>query len=126
MRGGTEETALFDIVKMERRERRIGNVVRERNRVGGNALGPRPRARLAASLGVGWALRVHSSLIRTDRAGAMPTCSIRVGKIADSWAKSLSLGRRFCPPYAFGRDARTACAARRCEGSSRTRKRPVS
>ena len=37
---GNEETALFDIVKMEGRERRIGQCPGRANRVGGNALGP--------------------------------------------------------------------------------------
>jgi hypothetical protein len=45
---GNEETVLFDIVNVERRERRIGNGGRERNRIGGNALGTRPGARLGA------------------------------------------------------------------------------
>ena len=41
---GTKKTTLFDIVKTGRRERRSGNATLERNRVGGNALGSRPRA----------------------------------------------------------------------------------
>jgi hypothetical protein len=47
-RRGNEETALFDIVKMKRREWRIGNGALEHNRVGGNALESRPSARRIA------------------------------------------------------------------------------
>ncbi len=48
---GTKKTVLFEIVKVERRKRRIGNATLERNRVGGNAFGSSPRASLGASAG---------------------------------------------------------------------------
>jgi hypothetical protein len=70
---GNEETALFDIVKMERREWRIANDSAQRNRVDGNALGPgrgrpslRPRWNAPAREpgigetrgGLGWSVRL--------------------------------------------------------------------
>src|SRR5262245_56267327 len=48
---GMKKTALFDIVKRRRRERRIGQRFARAGRVGGNALGTRPEGALVRAFG---------------------------------------------------------------------------
>ena len=79
---GTKKTALFDIVKMERRDRRSRRHARA-HRVDGNALVSRPSARLAAPSGQGAATRARAgtpgATRRAARASMLPFALLALG-----------------------------------------------